>query len=146
MPFKFKLSKRLALIKAALAASAVLALACDRSDLTSPQPPPRLHADAVTTLPVAQGSSSPTTNSATSTARPDNRRRRNSPESRSIIAATVPLTCTSNATNVLACTTVGTPMIAVRAQATPEPQTRASHARVPTLTSRPDARAAVHRV
>ena len=53
MPFKFKLSKRLALIKAALAASAVLALACDRSDLTSPQPPPRLHADAVTTLPVA---------------------------------------------------------------------------------------------
>ena len=31
---------------------------------------------------------------------------------------------------------VGTPMIAVRAQATPGPQTRASHARVPTLTPR----------
>src|SRR3989441_596577 len=38
MPFKFKLSKRLALIKAALAASVVLTLACE-SDLTDPQPP-----------------------------------------------------------------------------------------------------------
>src|SRR5438132_995092 len=38
MPFKFKLSKRLALIKASLAASVVLALACER-DLTDPQPP-----------------------------------------------------------------------------------------------------------
>src|SRR5437016_2437374 len=38
MPFKFKLSKRLALIKASLAASVVLALACGR-DLTDPQPP-----------------------------------------------------------------------------------------------------------
>src|SRR2546428_273261 len=37
MPFKFKLSKRLALIKASLAASVVLALACE-SDLTDPQP------------------------------------------------------------------------------------------------------------
>src|SRR5947208_609880 len=37
MPFKFKLSKRLALIKASLAASVVLALACER-DLTDPQP------------------------------------------------------------------------------------------------------------
>src|SRR3954471_22887398 len=33
-------------------------------------------------------------------------------------------------------------MIAVRAQATPEPSTRASHARVPTLTPRPDRPAA----
>jgi hypothetical protein len=40
MPFTFKLSKRLALIKAALAASAVLALACERADLTNPQPLP----------------------------------------------------------------------------------------------------------
>src|SRR2546422_290142 len=38
MPFTFKLSKRLALIKASLAASVVLALACE-SDLTDPQPP-----------------------------------------------------------------------------------------------------------
>src|SRR5437870_3720387 len=53
MPFKFKLSKRLALLKASLVASAVLALACDRSDLTSPQPPPSLRADAVPPLPVA---------------------------------------------------------------------------------------------
>src|SRR5438034_1171029 len=53
MPFKFKLSKRLALLKASLVASAVLALACDRSDLTSPQPLPSLHADAVPPLPVA---------------------------------------------------------------------------------------------
>jgi hypothetical protein len=37
---------------------------------------------------------------------------------------------------------VGTPMIAVRAQATPEPSTRAPHARVPTLTPRPDRPAA----
>src|SRR3989441_157210 len=37
MPFKFKLSKRLALIKASLAASVVLALACE-SYLTDPQP------------------------------------------------------------------------------------------------------------
>jgi hypothetical protein len=37
---------------------------------------------------------------------------------------------------------VGTPMIAVRAQATPEPQTRAAHARVPTLTPEPDRPAA----
>src|SRR2546425_246092 len=52
MPFKFKLSKRLALIKAALAASAALALACDRNDLTSPQPSPRPLAAAVTSLSV----------------------------------------------------------------------------------------------
>src|SRR5256884_347079 len=57
MPFKFKLSKRLALIKASLAASVVLALACER-DLTDPQPPrnPLTHvitsAD-LTPLPVA---------------------------------------------------------------------------------------------
>jgi len=38
MPFKFKLSKRLALMKASLAAGVVLALACE-SDLTDPQPP-----------------------------------------------------------------------------------------------------------
>jgi uncharacterized protein YjdB len=38
MPFKFKLSKRLALMKAPLAASVVLGLACT-SDLTDPQPP-----------------------------------------------------------------------------------------------------------
>src|SRR5437870_6310409 len=38
MPFKFKLSKRLALIKASLAAAGVLTLACE-SDLTDPQPP-----------------------------------------------------------------------------------------------------------
>src|SRR5438105_3967154 len=38
MPFKFKLSKRLALIRASLAATVVLALACE-SDLTDPQPP-----------------------------------------------------------------------------------------------------------
>src|SRR6266516_642689 len=37
MPFKFKLSKRLALMKASLAASAILTLACT-SDLTDPQP------------------------------------------------------------------------------------------------------------
>src|SRR5882672_312612 len=37
MPFKFKLSKRLALMKASIAVSAGLALACDRADLTSPQ-------------------------------------------------------------------------------------------------------------
>src|SRR5438552_2968051 len=37
MPFTFKLSKRLALMKASLAAGAVLALAC-QSDLTDPQP------------------------------------------------------------------------------------------------------------
>jgi polysaccharide lyase-like protein len=40
MPFQFKLSKRLALIKAALAASAALALACERADPTNPQPLP----------------------------------------------------------------------------------------------------------
>src|SRR5204862_27005 len=53
MPFKFKLSKRLALIKASLVASAVLTLACDRSDLTAPQPPPHLQADAVSAVPVS---------------------------------------------------------------------------------------------
>src|SRR5438034_11013445 len=37
MPFKFKLSKRLALIKASLAASVVLALACER-DPVDPLP------------------------------------------------------------------------------------------------------------
>jgi len=52
MNFKFKLSKRLALIKAALVASTALALACDRTDLTSPQPPPRPLAADVTSLPV----------------------------------------------------------------------------------------------
>ncbi len=53
MNFKFKLSKRLALIKAALVASTALALACDRTDLISPQPPPRpLAADVTTSLPV----------------------------------------------------------------------------------------------
>src|SRR5213592_3119340 len=58
MPFKFKLSKRLALIKASLVASAVLTLACDRSDLTAPQPPPHLQADAVTAVPVVSVSAS----------------------------------------------------------------------------------------
>src|SRR6266487_4733868 len=38
MPFKFKLSKRLALMKASLAVASVLTLACT-SDLTDPQPP-----------------------------------------------------------------------------------------------------------
>src|SRR2546422_291876 len=38
MPFKFKLSKRLALMKASLAAAGLLTLACT-SDLTDPQPP-----------------------------------------------------------------------------------------------------------
>src|SRR3989442_227667 len=38
MPFKFKLSKRLAIIRGSLAATVVLALACE-SDLTDPQPP-----------------------------------------------------------------------------------------------------------
>src|SRR5256885_4859829 len=53
MNFKFKLSRRLALIKAALVASTALALSCDRTDLTSPQPPPRpLAADVATSLPV----------------------------------------------------------------------------------------------
>src|SRR5438094_5944324 len=52
MPFKFKLSKRLALLKASLAASAALALACDRTDLTSPQPALRALAAAVTSLSV----------------------------------------------------------------------------------------------
>ena len=52
MNFKFKLSKRLALIKAALVASTALALACDRTDLTSPQPSPRPLAAAVTSLSV----------------------------------------------------------------------------------------------
>jgi hypothetical protein len=37
MAFTFKLSKRLALIKASLAVSAALALACERTDLTTPQ-------------------------------------------------------------------------------------------------------------
>jgi uncharacterized protein YjdB len=37
MPFKFKLSKRLALLKASVAATVLLALACER-DLTDPQP------------------------------------------------------------------------------------------------------------
>ena len=49
---------------------------------------------------------------------PDNRRRESSPESRSMIAATVPLTCTSNAANVLACTGRHPHHSAVRAQAT----------------------------
>src|SRR2546430_143310 len=51
MPFTFKLSKRLALMKAALAASAALALACDRTDLTSPPLLPHPLADVVTSLP-----------------------------------------------------------------------------------------------
>jgi len=56
MPFKFKLSKRLALLKASLAASVVLALACT-SDLTDPQPPRSpltqvVTPGDVTTLPV----------------------------------------------------------------------------------------------
>jgi hypothetical protein len=41
---------------------------------------------------------------------------------------------------------VGTPMIAVRAQASPGPSTRAPHARVPTLTSPPDAGPTGHTV
>ena len=50
----------------------------------------------------------------------------------------------SNATNVLAC--IGRdPHDAVRAQANPEPQTRATHARVPTLTPDPDMPAAQRR-
>ena len=57
MPFKFKLSKRLALLKASLAATVVLALACT-SDLTDPQPPRSPLTQVVTpadvtTLPVA---------------------------------------------------------------------------------------------
>src|SRR5712691_12693306 len=52
MPFTFKLSKRLALMKASLAASAALALACDRTDLTGPQPLPRPLAEVVTSLPL----------------------------------------------------------------------------------------------
>src|SRR3989442_729269 len=52
MPFTFKLSKRLALMKASLAASAALALACDRTDLTGSQPLPRPLAEVVTSLPV----------------------------------------------------------------------------------------------
>src|SRR6266849_1103224 len=51
MPFKFKLSKRLALMKALLAASAGLALACDRADLTSPQSLSRPLADVIVTSP-----------------------------------------------------------------------------------------------
>ncbi len=39
MPFTFKLSKRIALMKRALVTSAALVLACDRADLTGPQPP-----------------------------------------------------------------------------------------------------------
>src|SRR5438445_735229 len=42
MPFTFKLSKRLALMKASLAACVALALACDRTDLTAPQSPFRV--------------------------------------------------------------------------------------------------------
>jgi hypothetical protein len=41
---------------------------------------------------------------------------------------------------------VGTPMIAVGAQAIPGPSTRAPHARVPTLTSPPDAGPTGHMV
>src|SRR5207247_2439219 len=52
MAFKFQLSKPPALIKASPVASAVLTLACDRSHLTAPQPPPHLQADAVTAVPV----------------------------------------------------------------------------------------------
>ena len=48
MPFKFKLSKRLALMKAALAAGAVLTLACT-SDLTDP----RLHHTSATPSAIA---------------------------------------------------------------------------------------------
>jgi len=51
MPFKFKLSKRLALMKALLAASAGLALACDRADLTSPQSLSRPLAYVIVTSP-----------------------------------------------------------------------------------------------
>src|SRR5438034_718523 len=58
MPFKFKLSKRLALIKASLVASAVLTLACDRSDLTAPQPPPHLQAQVGSAPPVSVVASS----------------------------------------------------------------------------------------
>src|SRR5690348_14520945 len=46
MNFKFKLSKRLALIKPALAASALLALACER-DLITSQPPRSLRPQVV---------------------------------------------------------------------------------------------------
>jgi len=51
MPFKFKLSKRLALLKASLPASALLALACDRTDLTAPRTLPNPVTAAVTSLP-----------------------------------------------------------------------------------------------
>src|SRR2546422_2821693 len=51
MPFKFKLSKRLALMKASIAVSAGLALACDRADLTSPQSLSRPFAEVVATSP-----------------------------------------------------------------------------------------------
>jgi hypothetical protein len=48
MPFKFKLSKRLALLKASLTASAILTLACT-SDLTDPQP----HRNSLTPVAIA---------------------------------------------------------------------------------------------
>jgi hypothetical protein len=57
MPFTFKLSKRLALMKASLVASALLALACDRTDLTAPRVlnPVTAAVTAPTTAVVASG-------------------------------------------------------------------------------------------
>src|SRR6266699_1473700 len=65
MPFKFKLSKRLALMKASLAAAGVLTLACT-SDLTDPQPPRNPLTQVITSadltpLPVASVLASGTT-------------------------------------------------------------------------------------
>jgi hypothetical protein len=103
-----------------------------------PQPASEREAGRPRLIRRAHWTGNEATNSQTSPPRPDNRCRRSSPESRSMIAATVALTCTSSATNVLACAMVGTPMIAVPAEATPRRQPRASHARVPTLTPCPD--------
>src|SRR6266568_4252401 len=62
MPFQFKLSKRLALMKASLVAAGVLTLACT-SDLTDPQPSripltQVVTSSDLTTLPVASVSAS----------------------------------------------------------------------------------------
>jgi hypothetical protein len=51
MPFTFKLSKRLALLKASLAASAAPALACDRTAPTAPQALAGALTAAVTSFP-----------------------------------------------------------------------------------------------
>src|SRR5438552_1684002 len=51
MNFKFKLSRRLALIKAALVASAAHGQACDRTELTPRHPTPRALAAGTATPP-----------------------------------------------------------------------------------------------